>query len=93
MPRTKKEQAEFTGLRQESNEKSKGAKEITVSTTDPDFGFFHKEEHKVEFAYTCKKGIDDGKEIMKPYKKPMTKKEFFHSYEFVYNEYYDCAVF
>ena len=28
-------------------------KEITVSTTDPESGLFHKGEHKVEFAYTA----------------------------------------
>mgnify|MGYP005772814339 CR=1 FL=1 len=64
----RKEQAEFTALRQEINKKSKGSKEITVSTTNPNCGLFHKGEHKVEFAYTCKKGIDDGKEIMTPTK-------------------------
>ncbi len=42
--------------------------------------------------WICKKVIDDGKEIMTPYKRPMTKKGFFHSYEFVYDEYYDCVI-
>lgn len=125
----------------------KSTKEITVSTTDPDCGLFHKGEHKVEFAYTahtacdkhnfvlatkvtagnvhdsmvfddvynavsekfneidavavdtgyktpwiCKKVIDDNKDIVTPYKRPMTKKGFFHSYEFVYDEYYDCVI-
>lgn len=131
----------------EKSEKAENTKEVTVSTTDPDCGLFHKGEHKVEFAYTthtacdkhnfvlgakvtagnvhdsvvfdevydevkekfgdieavavdagykipwiCKKVIDDGREIMTPYKRPMTKKGFFHSYEFVYDEYYDCVV-
>lgn len=122
-------------------------KTITISTTDPDCGLFHKGEHKVEFAYTthtacdkhnfvlgavvtpgnvhdstvfdevyddvtnkfsqteivavdagyktpwiCKKVIDDGKEIATPYKRPMTKKGFFKSYDYVYDEYYDCVV-
>lgn len=135
-------------LLKENTEKAENTtREITVSTTDPDCGLFHKGEHKVEFAYTthtacdrhnfvleakvtagnvhdsvmfdevydevketfneveavavdagyktpwiCKKVIDDGKEIMTPYKRPMTKKGFFHSYEFVYDEYYDCVV-
>lgn len=131
----------------EQKEEKTAKKEITVSTTDPDCGLFHKGEHKVEFAYTahtacdkhnfvlgvtvtpgnvhdsvvfdevyeeakekfeeiesvavdagyktpwiCKKVIDDGKEISTPYKRPMTKKGFFHSYEFVYDEYYDCVI-
>ncbi len=42
--------------------------------------------------WICKKVIDDGKEIMTPYKRPMTKKGFFRSHEFVYDEYYDCVV-
>ena len=42
--------------------------------------------------WICKKVIDDGKEIMTPYKRPMAKKGFFHSYEFVYDEYYDCVI-
>jgi len=122
-------------------------REITVSTTDPDCGLFHKGEHKVEFAYSahtacdknnfvlgttvtagnvndstvfdevydevaekfeevksvavdagyktpwiCKKVIDDGKKISTPYKRPMTKEGFFHSYEFVYDKYYDCVI-
>lgn len=128
-------------------ENCKSTKEITVSTSDPDCGLFHKGEHKVEFAYTahtacdkhnfvlatkvtaanvhdsmvfddvynavsekfneidavavdtgyktpwiCKKVIDDNKDIVTPYKRPMTKKGFFHSYEFVYDEYYDCVI-
>lgn len=122
-------------------------REITVSTTDPECGLFHKGEHKVEFAYTthvacdrhnfildcevtpgnvhdstifdrvydkvkgkykeieavavdagyktpwiCKKVIDDKIQIATPYKRPMTKKGFFNSYEFVYDEYYDCVI-
>lgn len=42
--------------------------------------------------WICKKVLDDNKEIMTPYKAPMTKKGFFKSYEFVYDEYYDCVV-
>lgn len=36
----------------------KGSKVITVSTTDPDCGLFHKGEHKVEFAYTTHVACD-----------------------------------
>ncbi len=42
--------------------------------------------------WICKKVIDDGKKISAPYKRPMTKKGFFHSYEFVYDEFYDCVI-
>ena len=42
--------------------------------------------------WICKKIIDDGKEIMTPYKGPMTHKGVFHSYEFVNDEYYDCVI-
>lgn len=42
--------------------------------------------------WICKKVIDDGKEISTPYKRPMTKEGFFKSYEFVYDEHYDCVV-
>ena len=33
-------------------------KEITVSTTDPDSGLFHKGEHKVVFAYSAHVACD-----------------------------------
>lgn len=124
-----------------------GGRTVTVSTTDPQSGLFHKGEHKVEFAYTahvacdehnfvltcetapgnvhdsrmfdkvydrlgmqfaemetvavdaayktpwiCKKVIDDGRNISTPYKRPMTGKGFFKSYEYVYDEYYDCVI-
>lgn len=42
--------------------------------------------------WICKKVIDDGKDISTPYKRPMTKTGFFKSYEFVYDEYYDCVI-
>lgn len=35
-----------------------GGKKITVSTTDPECGLFHKGEHKVEFAYTAHVACD-----------------------------------
>lgn len=121
-------------------------KEITVSTTDPESGLFHKGEHKVEFAYTahvacdennfvlsceltpgnvhdstvfdtvyedvtgkfevktvavdagyktpwiCKKVQEDDKNLSTAYKRPMTKEGFFRSYEYVYDEYYNCIL-
>lgn len=36
----------------------KGERQITVSTTDPDCGMFHKGEHKVEFAYSAHVACD-----------------------------------
>jgi len=35
-----------------------GERQITVSTTDPDCGLFHKGEHKVEFAYSAHVACD-----------------------------------
>lgn len=122
-------------------------REITVSTTDPDCGLFHKGEHKVEFAYTthvacdkhnfvldcevtpgnvhdstvfdeiydkvieafeevetvavdagyktpwiCKKVQDDGRNLSTAYKRPMSKRGFFRSYDYVYDEYYNCVI-
>lgn len=37
---------------------STGEKQITISTTDPESGLFHKGEHKVEFAYTTHVACD-----------------------------------
>ena len=42
--------------------------------------------------WICKKVQDDGKNISTAYKSPMTKRGFFRSYEFVYDEYYDCVI-
>ena len=36
--------------------------------------------------------IDDGIAPLFPYKRPMTKKGFFHKYEYAYDEYHDCYV-
>ncbi|MGO5076187.1 IS1182 family transposase, partial [Clostridium sporogenes] len=36
--------------------------------------------------------IDSNKVPIMPYKRPMTKKDFFKKYEFVYDEYYDCVI-
>lgn len=38
----------------------------------------------------CKTIIDDNRVPYMPYKRPMTKKEFFKKYEYVYDEEYDC---
>ena len=42
--------------------------------------------------WICKKVIDDERNISTPYKRPMTGKDFFKSYEYVYDEYYDCVI-
>jgi len=42
--------------------------------------------------WICKKVHDDGRNISTPYKRPMSKKGFFRSYEYVYDEYYDCVL-
>ena len=42
--------------------------------------------------WICKKVIDDNRLISTPYKRPGGKKGFFPSYEYVYDEYYDCVV-
>jgi len=131
----------------DDDQTGKGEKQITVSTTDPECGLFHKGEHKVEFAYTahvacdkknfilgfevtpgnvhdskvfdpvydnvthafpavgtvavdagyktpwiCKKIIDDGRKASMPYKRPVGKRGFFYSYEYVYDEYYNCVI-
>ena len=120
-----------------------GTREISVSTTDPESGLFHKGEHKVEFAYTahvacdennfilgcevtpgnvhdsmvfdrvydavvetfeevktvtvdagyktpwiCKKVQEDGRSLSSAYKRPMSKRGFLRSCEYVYDEYY-----
>jgi transposase len=120
-------------------------KEIKISTTDPESGWFHKGEHKQVFAYAvetaCDKNgwilgytvspgnlhdsrtfkglydkiknigihtlvadsgyhtpaiakmlIDDGITPLFPYKRPMTKEGFFHKYEYVYDDPYECML-
>lgn len=42
--------------------------------------------------WICKKIIDDGRNPSMPYKRPMNKKDFFKSYKYVYDEYYDCVI-
>ena len=131
----------------DNNTTSGETREISVSTTDPESGLFHKGEHKVEFAYTahvacdknnfildcevtpgnvhdsmvfdrvydvvmdrfeevrtvavdagyktpwiCKKVQESGRNLSTPYKRPMSKRGFFHSYEYVYDEYYNCVI-
>jgi transposase len=131
----------------DDNPTSGATREISVSTTDPESGLFHKGEHKVEFAYTahvacdgnnfvlscevtpgnvhdsmvfdcvyddvvntfeevstvavdagyktpwiCKKVQEDGRNLSTAYKRPMSKTGFFRSYEYVYDEYYNCVI-
>lgn len=42
--------------------------------------------------YICKTILDDNTIPAIPYKRPMTKKEFFKKYEYVYDEHYDCYI-
>lgn len=42
--------------------------------------------------WICKQVFDDGKIVVTPYKRPMTKKGFFRKYDYVYDEYYDCII-
>ncbi len=42
----------------DKDDDDKGEKQITVSTTDPESGLFHKGEHKVEFTYTAHVACD-----------------------------------
>lgn len=42
--------------------------------------------------WICKKIQDDGRHISTAYKRPMTKRGFFRSYEYVYDEYFDCVI-
>lgn len=36
--------------------------------------------------------IEDGKILVMPYTRPMTKEGFFKKHEYVYDEYYDCYI-
>lgn len=42
--------------------------------------------------WICKKVQEDGKKLSTAYKRPMSKQGFFRSYEYVYDEYYDCVI-
>lgn len=40
----------------------------------------------------CKKVIDDGRNVSLPYKRPISQKDLFKPYEFVYDEFYNCIL-
>jgi transposase len=42
--------------------------------------------------WICKRILDDGRIPSMPYKRPMSKRGFFKSYEYVYDEYYNCVI-
>lgn len=42
--------------------------------------------------WIAKQILDDNKNPIMPYKRPMTKKGYFKKYEYVYDEYYDCYI-
>jgi transposase len=42
--------------------------------------------------WICKKVQEDGRSLSTAYKRPMNKPGFFRSYEYVYDEYYDCIL-
>lgn len=42
--------------------------------------------------YIAKRVLDDGKDLLVPYRRPMTKQGFFKKYDFAYDEYFDCVV-
>lgn len=42
--------------------------------------------------WIAKRIIDDGRIPSMPYKRPVTKKNFFKKYDYVYDEYYDCVI-
>lgn len=42
--------------------------------------------------WICKTVQDDGRNISTPYKRPMSKKGFFRSYDYVYDEFYNCVI-
>lgn len=48
----------------DNDENGTGGKQITVSTTDPECGLFHKGEHKVVFAYTAHVACDTNNFIL-----------------------------
>lgn len=59
-------------------------KHIKESTVDKDAGY--------RTPGVAKTILDDGKKILVPYKRPMTKKGFFKKHEYVYDEYYDAYI-
>ena len=59
----------------------------------------HFPEHKAVVAdsafktpYICKTVFDNGKVLSSAYKRPMTKKGYYKSNEYVYDEYFDCVI-
>ena len=42
--------------------------------------------------WICKRILDDGRIPVLPYKRPMSKKDFFPPYEYVYDYFYDCVI-
>lgn len=42
--------------------------------------------------WIAKQILDDNRQPIMPYKRPMTKKGYFKKYEYVYDEYYDCYI-
>lgn len=42
--------------------------------------------------WICKKVQEDGRNVSTAYKRPMNKQGFFRSYEYIYDEYYDCII-
>lgn len=42
--------------------------------------------------WISKRILDDGRIPVLPYKRPMSKKDFFKPYEYVYDKYYDCVI-
>lgn len=42
--------------------------------------------------WISKRILDDGRIPALPYKRPMSKKDFFKPYEYVYDKYYDCVI-
>ena len=43
-------------------------------------------------SWISKKVLDDNRIPVLPYKRPMSKKDFFKPYEYVYDKYYDCVI-
>jgi transposase len=42
--------------------------------------------------WICKQVFDEQRIAVTPYKRPMTKKDFFKKHDYVYDEYYDCVL-
>lgn len=45
-----------------------------------------------KIPWIAKRLLDDGRIPVLPYKRPMSKKDFFRPYEYVLDEYYDCVI-